>query len=447
MLNIITKNPEHEPLVSADVMMTSHKEFFGNAAIATRTKNWQNYTGVNFTTMNEYEDANNDGFGDRIGMDRLSFFSKWSMERPDHKKLTIAAKLYVEDRRNGVESFVKNRAYRDLRGSESIYGESIYTLRSEVFGTYEFQSSANVRLDYSLSWHEQDSYYGSDHYQAEQGIAFTNLIWTKRKGKHTLLGGLTNRFQYYDDNTIATDEEVNNGADRQYIPGIFLEDEWSLFSSLNLLAGMRLDHYHNHGFIPSPRLSVKKDLGEWTTWRLNSGTGFKIVNLFTEDHAFVSGQRSVEIKEVIDPERSWNVSTNLNHTHALFGSSGAIDADVYYTHFTNKITPDYSDPTKIIYANSDGFAKSYGLSFSFSQQFSFPLSYNLGVNLNRTELAEENEQGEVSLRPIEFAPEWSGVVSVNYRLRKWKLDFSYSASINGPMALPEVYDLNENGLP
>jgi outer membrane receptor for ferrienterochelin and colicins len=34
-----------------------------------------------------------------------------------------------------------------------------------------------------------------------------------------------------------------------------------------------------------------------------------------------------------------------------------------------------------------------------------------------------------------------------YTLRKWKIDFAYSANVTGPMQLPEIYDLGDNGEP
>src|SRR5690606_10835155 len=131
------------------------------------------------------------------------------------------------------------------------------------------------------------------------------------------------------------------------------------------LGGIRLDHYSNHGLIPAPRLSLKLDADEYTAIRLTSGRGFKIVSLFTEDHAFVTGQRIVELKESLKPEQSWNATANVNHVHAWWNTSGSLDFDVYYTRFTNKIAPDYSQPGKIIYANSDGFAHSYGAAGNF----------------------------------------------------------------------------------
>ncbi|WP_420578126.1 TonB-dependent receptor [Ekhidna sp.] len=442
VINIITKDPSNQPLFSADVMGTSHYESFGNFSLAPKIGKTSGFIGLNYAYINDFDDRNGDGFGDNINLDRISLFSKWDISRPSEKRFTISGKYYYEDRRNGVKEFLENRNYQELRGSNEIYGESIYTYRYELFGTYELATSEKIRLDYSLSTHEQDSYYGADYYQASQDILFTNLIWDKPLKNHQLTTGLTSRYQTYNDNTIATESNGENQPDNQYIPGLFLQDEWSISDHFTALSGLRLDHYEGHGLIPAPRLSLKYKPGEWTTLRSNFGTGFRIVNLFTEDHAFVTGQREVVIEEELQPEESYNFSLNLNHVYTLGASQGMIDIDAFYTYFTNKITPDYSDEDQIRYANTDGFAVSKGIGISIQQELAFPLAFNAGINIQNV---TEKENGEK--REIEFAPSWTGIFTANYQYKPWNLTLAYTARLTGPMALPEVYDLDENGNP
>ncbi len=191
-------------------MSSSRLETFGNIALAANIGRFHGYAGFNYGYANIFEDSNKDGFGDIINFDRLSGFTKWSMERPNNKKLTLAAKYYYEDRRNGVAAFLQKRAYRKLRGNNMTYGESIYTKRAEVFGTYEFQSSEYLKIDYSFSSHWQDSYYGTDYYEAKQYVGFSNFIWNKALSSHDVLAGLSVRYQRYDDNTVATGDTFSD---------------------------------------------------------------------------------------------------------------------------------------------------------------------------------------------------------------------------------------------
>lgn len=452
VINIITKDPEKQPLLSVDLMATTHKEVFGNLAFAPTIGKSNGYIGINYAYVNDFDDINDDGFGDAINLDRISIFSKINFSRKSDKPFSLSAKYYYEDRRNGVEEYLENRAYRELRGDDIIYGESIYTNRVELFGTYIFNSPLNIKLDYSFSNHLQDSYYGSDYYRADQQIAYANLTYNLERQKHDILFGLTMRYNAYDDNTIATESENENGdiinsPDNQFIPGIFVQDEFTASNKFTFLGGMRLDHYTNHGFIFAPRLSLKYKPSEWTTLRTNFGTGFRIVNLFTEDHAFITGQRKVIIAETLEPEKSYNISLNFNQIYNGLGGNGSVDIEAYYTHFTNKIIPDYETPGEIIYENSKGYAETMGIGVTFNHAFEFPLGFNIGFNVQRATETEENDQGKEETKDLLFAPKWSGVFTANYLWRKPNITFAYTANLTGVMALPLVHDLQDDGTP
>ena len=449
VINIITKHPKDQPLVDVNVMGTTHGEVFGDIAISNQIgKKVHVSNGASLAYINNYEDNNNDLFGDYVSMDRVSVFSKWQIERKENRRASIMAKYYYEDRRNGVEGYMKKRAYRSIRGNDSIYGESIYTHRAEVFGTYDLPTNEKFWFDYSFSYHDQDSYYGSDSYKAQQYIGFANFIWNRKFGRNDILAGLTGRYQWYDDNTVATADSVAGFLRGQVTPGIFVQDDWeAVKEKLSVLGGVRLDYYQAHGPIVSPRLSFKYKPGKWTTIRGNFGTGFKVVNLFTEDHAFVSGQREVVIEDELRPERSFNGSLNFNHIFTIGNSQGSFDLDGFYTHFTNKIIPDYETAGQIIYENTGGFASTWGVSASVNHEFKFPLRTKIGFTYLQATETEPNELGLMEKNPILFASDWTGTFSVVYTFRKWKIDFAYSGNITGPMQLPEIFDLDANGDP
>ena len=102
-------------------------------------------------------------------------------------------------------------------------------------------------------------------------------------------------------------------------------------------------------------------------FRINAGTGFRVVNLFTEEHAALNGAREVVIQNELNPEQSYNV--NLNYLKKMYTKKGRIlgwDISAWYTYFTNAILPDYdSNPNQIIYDNLNGLATSFGASVNF----------------------------------------------------------------------------------
>ena len=60
---------------------------------------------------------------------------------------------------------------------------------------------------------------------------------------------------------------------------------------------------------------------------------------------------------------------------------------------------------------------------------------------------ERNEAGNFETTKVEFAPEWSSILTVSYEWKTLNTTIAYTARFTGPMALPEVYDLDENGSP
>ena len=169
---------------------------------------------------------------------------------------------------------------------------------------------------------------------------------------------------------------------------------------------------------------------------MNAGTGFRIVNLFTEDHAFLTGSREVLVVEDLKPEESFNISLNVNHIFSLTRSTGTIDLDAFYTYFTNKIIPDYDvNPNQIIYANLDGFSVSRGLAFNIQQNFEFPLSIKAGGTYLDVYSVVNNKTKDDEL----FTPSFTGVFSLSYNWDKINTSLDWTAKITGSMSLPTYF--------
>ena len=447
VINIITKDPENQPLLSLDIQGTSHNESFINMALTPKIGKTTGYFGVNWDRKNHYDDFNNDGFGDDINLDRISVFNKWNIHRKSNKQFTISSRYYFEDRRNGVEEFLKNRNYKDLRGSENIYGESIYTYRFELFGKYEFDLIEDFEVNYSYSTHNQNSYYGSDYYVANQDIFFSQFTLNKKYKKHDFLYGLSIKNNLYDDNTIATEKVVNgeirNKASNQFVPGLLVQDQFKPSEKISLIGGLRLDHFKDHGLIFAPSFHIKYNPGEWLAFRLNAGTGFRLINLFTEDHAFVTGQREVKILEELQPEKSKSLILNTNYIYSGFNGSGNLDIDLFYTYFSNKIIPNYDNPKYIIYQNLEGYSYSKGVSGAWNHSFLNGTAFTLNFNHQIVKYSEYNNNIK-TLLDMEHSPRWTAGLNLKFPINKsWFINTS--SNYVGVMQLPEVFDMNING--
>jgi outer membrane receptor for ferrienterochelin and colicins len=428
LINIITKNPSKAPVFSADVFSTSWLDYNVDLGVKlTPGSKVSSLLGINYFNYQRPKDNNGDGFTDLTLQNRISIFNKWSFSLPNNKSASIAARYYYEDRWGGQMNWNPS-----FRGGDEVYGESIYTKRYEVLGSYELPVQEKITLQYSFSSHNQNSVYGDVPYMADQKIGFAQLLWDKELGKHSLLFGTPFRYTYYNDNTPATRQsDGEDHADQTYLPGIFVQDEMRL-GKHTLLLGARYDYNSRHGSIFTPRMAYKYKFSQTDVVRLNIGRGFRIVNLFTEDHAALTGSRDVIIKEALNPEQSWNA--NINYVKKIVAGSSfvGLDASLFYTHFTNRILPDYeTNPNQIIYDNLDGYAVSKGVSLNLDFNFPFPLKIIAGG----TYMENFQKENGVKFRPV-LTERFTGIWSFSYELEKSGLSFDYTGNIYGPMRLP-----------
>jgi len=438
LINIITKKPGAAPVFSADIFSTSWAEI--NTDIATRWKvgkKIQALTGINYFNYALPVDHNLDGMTDMALQNRISVFNKWDIQRKNNRIFSLAARYVYEDRWGG-----DTRWKPAFRGGDSIYGESIYTNRWELFGTYQLPVKEDITFQFSANGHDQNSVYGNITYLGKQYIGFGLLSWNKSIKKHLLLFGSSFRYTFYDDNTPATVSIYlsSNQPTQTYLPGIFAQDEIRISDQHKLLLGVRYDYNSIHGSIFSPRLNYKwNSVDKKNILRVSVGNGYRIANVFTEDHASLTGARKVVFQEALKPETSWN--GNITFTKKFYAGNGTfinLDAAAFYTYFDNKIIPDYdTDPNKIIYANLDGHGVTRGASLNLDMTFDMGMKIMAGV----TYMDVYNVENDIKTRQL-FAENFSGVWNISYTLRSKGITIDYTGNLYGPMRLPLLSPLD-----
>ncbi|MFD2726533.1 TonB-dependent receptor [Hyunsoonleella rubra] len=430
LINIITKLPEHAPLFFIDNFVSSWGEANFDLGFKSRVGSKADVLlGANYYKYSNAIDDNNDNFTDVTLQDRISVFQKWSFKRNNNRLFSLAGRYFYEDRWGGEMQWDKQ-----FRGGTDVYGESIYTSRFEIIGNYQLPISEKVNFQFSYSDHDQDSFYGDTEYTAQQRIGFGQLIWDKPLERHDLLFGLATRYNFYDDNTTATTQ-----ADEIIIPSVFVQDEIKLGENQNLLLGLRYDYDNRHGSILTPRIAYRFKPTENDIFRVNAGTGFRVVNLFTEDHAALTGARDVLITEALEPEQSYNV--NLNYLKKFYTANGfliTLDASAWYTYFTNAIIPDYdTDPNLIIYDNLDGNSTSKGVSLNIDTVLGSGINASIGATF------QDVSQKENGVRTRQILTErFTGVWSLSYKHYPTKMTIDYTGNIYGPMRLPLLGELD-----
>ncbi|RYH76111.1 TonB-dependent receptor [Flavobacteriaceae bacterium 144Ye] len=430
LINIITKLPENTPIVFADSFVNTWGELNIDAGFKAKVGTKATLLfGTNYFNFNNRVDNNNDNFTDLTLQDRISIFNKWDFKRKENRTFSLAGRFFYEDRWGGELQW--NPSYR---GGDEVYGESIYTTRFELLGKYQLPIDEKVDFQFSYSDYDQNSVYGNTPYLAKQRIGFGQLVWDKPLKNHDLLFGTTIRYNYYNDNTTAT-----LSADEVTIPSLFIQDEIKLNEKNNLLLGLRYDYDKRHGSIITPRIAYKYKPTVNDIIRINAGTGFRVVNLFTEEHAALTGARDVIIEEALEPEQSYNI--NVNYLRKLYTKKDMMftfDASAWYTYFTNAIIPDYdTNPNQILYDNLDSYSTSKGISLNLDAVLANGIKGSIGATYQDVTQTENNN----TTRQI-LTEKFTGTWALSYKHQPTNITIDYTGNIYGPMRLPTLGSLD-----
>ena len=432
VINLITKIPENASRFSFDSFTSNWGDLNLDLGHQYRlSKKINGLLGVNYFKYSNPVDNNSDGFTDLSLQDRISVFNKLNIG----KRLSFASRFVYEDRWGGEMNWNPT-----FRGGDLVYGESIYTSRVELFGTYKFNNE--ISFQFSFNDHNQNSVYGTTLFKADQSIAFGQFIWNRTIKKHDLVIGAAYRFTFYDDNTTATFNEFLgiNKEEITQLPGVFIQDEIQFNEQNSLLLGFRYDYNSIHGTIFTPRLNYKisnQDLS--SILRISIGSGYRIAQIFTEDHAALTGARDVVFLNDLDPEMSWNI--NLNYVYKMYLKQGHIlnfDASIFRTDFSNKILPNYdTDPNLIIFDNLSGKSVTQGISLNFNSVFQNGLRISLGATYIDSYIDSKG------LKTIPYLTEkFQGVWNIKYEFQKSNITLDFTGTITGPLKLPLLGDLD-----
>lgn len=185
--------------------------------------------------------------------------------------------------------------------------------------------------------HLENPPYGvSDNETLQGGLQFNYRLDHFLKGSNVLTVGS----EYISDKIYDIIPSYNYLVDQHTKNlGSFLQSDWEILPSLNLLSGVRMD-VHNliARVIFSPRLALLYKLKETTQFRLSYGTGFRAPQAFDTDlHiAFAGGGVS---RVIYDPnlkeERSKSWSASVNYDKATENFIAGFTLEGFYTHLND----------------------------------------------------------------------------------------------------------------
>lgn len=181
---------------------------------------------------------------------------------------------------------------------------------------------------------------------------------------------------------------------------------------------------------------LKYDIAPKTIVRANVGTGWRTVNLFSENIGLLVSSRDIIIAEQLQPEKAVNFGINLMQKFETKDNnlSGYFGVEYYRTDFQNQIFPDYDlDPKKAIIKNFTGISVSNvfqaELYLKIYSRFELKTGYNF--------LDVYREIGETK-QLLPFNPKHKVLTTFSYKPLSNKFHFDMNVHWYGEQRLPDT---------
>ena len=288
-----------------------------------------------------HHDDNNDGFLDQPNLRQWNLQNRWKYMGGSyifHGGLS----MMKEEREGGQTTHTMQ-----MTSSKPLYKIGINTDRYEGYMKHAFildsERGTNIALMGSASMHLLDANYGNEHYSVNQKNAYAQLMFeTNLTDQHNLSVGLSLNHDYL------------TSSDKETTPGAYAQYTYNLNNKIVAMAGLRVDHSSIYGTFITPRFHLKLAPNDIVSLRLSAGKGYRTVHAMAENNYLLASGRQLVIDD-LQQEQAWNYGASGSLYIPLFGKTLKLNAEYYYTHFSEQAVIDYdSNPTQIRITNLDG---------------------------------------------------------------------------------------------
>ena len=448
-INVELRKPENADRVFLNLYANEGGRLEANANFAHKFKNGKWSTGLLLHGKNASirQDRNSDGFLDNPLGTHLIALSRWKYIGPDGLRIQLGLKASHMDKLGGQVDFVpEDRLHSNIWGMKlDLQRLEGWAKIGKVFADKPWQS---LGLQLSGSNHVQESYFGSNEYQAEQQSLYANFLFQSiiDNTNHSFRTGASLQYDYY--------QELLNGNPynrKEIVPGAYFEYTYNFLTRFGLVAGLRGDYHNLFGPFVTPRFHMRYALTEKTILRASAGRGQRTASIISENNGLLASSRQWLIQGEdpdkpygLEPEVAWNFGLNLTQYFRLDYRDGRLSVDFYQTHFQNQIVVDLDqNPQQVVFYNLDGTSYSN----SFQAQLDYELIKRLDFRLAYRWYDVKTTYGETLLeKPL--ISSHRAFLNLAYQTRDyWKFDytFNWQGSKRLPFtgSNPEAYQLAE----
>ncbi len=381
-------------------------------------------------------DVNGDGFSNLGLINNTSFGLNFYRFFPSISgKLSISLVRIFENRRGGDKL--------NLPPHQATISEGARTNRFDITLSWQ-QAVGNdvLKIAFSHAHLKRNSYYGAFQDPNAYGstydpLSIFTLQYTHPSGKHIFTAGATYQVEHLRDEAPAYGRVID---DRYWNAGLFLQDDFALSRSIDVLAGVRFDkHSKVKNIITSPRLSLLIKAAKGMNIRTTLSTGFRAPQVFDEDlHiTMIGGEGFVVINDPqLHEERSISLSAGADLFKTFTSGSAYASVGLFFTRLQDTFVlkeVEGGEKSRVFMRVNGPGAVVYGAEFDLGLKLAPLMEVEAGWTLQRTRLDEP--EPEFGSKEIFKAPRQYGFVRLTLKPTvRWKLIFSWEYT--GSMKLP-----------
>jgi len=436
-INVEYKKPHNSDRLYLNTYVNSLGKMEANFNTAHEVNDrWSTMLLGNVVNMSNEVDKNNDSFLDMPESSQYHFFNRWKYANPGKVHGQIGIQFLNEDRTGGQLAF--NEARPENNGNA--YGIDINTRRYEAFtktGILFERPETSIGIINSLTYHEQDSYFGLNDYEGTQLNYYGNIMYESYlfNELHDYSVGFSYMYDEYD-------EMLNDSTfvRKESVPGMFLEYTFSLEEKFNLLAGLRTDFHNLYGTLWTPRMHMRYALNKNWIFRASAGKGYRSSNVIAENSYLLASSKELIIQEEPQIEEAWNFGLNLTRYADILGRQLTLNLDFYRTSFQNQLIVDMDQ--NIFEANI------YNLDGrSFSNSIQLEANYELVPQLDMTAAYRYNDVQMTLNDKLQRKPmvnQYKGLLTFSYTTLNTGWQFDFTTQFNGDARLPDTEQYAED---
>ena len=347
------------------------------------TKKWSTGLYLHGNLRDKEHDMNHDTFIDMPIGQQINIMNRWQYTDTEKGFVSFLNFRYLNDEKetgqvgydpNNDDGNTDGGGHRQI-GDADVWLSETDTRRYDVSGKIGYVNPAvpyqTAGLQLAFSDHDQQSFFGLNTYEIMHTSVYANAVYNSiiSDSRHKVKTGVSYTYDDYKEevNTIAYARNENS-------VGAFFEYAYDNLGSLNLTAGIRIDHHNLLGTFVTPRVHARYTPWGKSALRASVGRGKRSANIFAENQSMFASARTIQILSTggkiygLNPEIAWNYGVSYLQGFNLFGRKADITFDYYRTDFQDQVVVDWEYRKEVRFYNLNGksFANSFQAEFSMN---------------------------------------------------------------------------------